>query len=135
MSDSYSSDQRIVKGLSILALVVAIVSLAFAALMVAGASNVSAELGGAKAGAQAGYIMAVVSVFELIVALLGLHGAKHPEKLGLFTVLAGIIAVVNVIEAVFVFLQGAGNEWVNLIYAAVAFTAAWHAHRAKVSVR
>lgn len=119
-----SGSQRALKIISILLIVWAIVLIAFGAFLAFGAQSgamagdaVSAD--GTVADASAiGMALGVGTVFggvvNLVIALLGLRGAKNPRKIGAFYVLCIIGAVLGLIGLGMSIAQGA-VQWSSVV--------------------
>lgn len=122
---------KIVKGISLLALVLAIASVVVGVIALVNAGDTPAELGGINAAYVTGAVAIVAGILEFATGLMGARGANNPSKMGPFMVLAWIMVVVNLGEVALTVMGGAGTVWVNVLYAVVAAVAAVYAARAK----
>ena len=128
-----SSHCKVVKGLSLLMFVLGLLAIVagavfvFSAPAVEGLEGVDDPVGIATA---LGVVFAVTGVFYLVVAVLGIRGANNPSKLGAFIVAAGVIAVINIVEAVLAGVSG-GSAWQNAVLAGVALAGVFQASAAR----
>ncbi len=128
-----SSHCKVVKGLSLLMFVLGLLAIVagavfvFSAPAVEGLGGVDDPVGIATA---LGVVFAVTGVFYLVVAVLGIRGANNPSKLGAFIVAAGVIAVINIVEAVLAGVSG-GSAWQNAVLAGVALAGVFQATAAR----
>ena len=110
-----SSSQKALKVISIILIILAIISIIGSFMMALGGGVV----GGAAAGAAdpdafmagsvlmiGGIILALGSVFDLIVGFLGLRGANNPSKIGIFYILAIIDVVVSLAIVIYSLFGG-----------------------------
>lgn len=127
-----SSECKIVKGISLLAIVIGIAAVATAAIMFLFASDAASLMEDGTIMAQvSGVVLGVAGVFEVITGILGVRGANSPSHLKPFIVMATIMCFVNLFEVGMAFMGGEGPVWMNLLYAAVAFVAVIYASRAR----
>lgn len=128
-----SSHCKVVKVLSLLMFVLGLLAIiagavfVFAAPAVEGLEGVDDPVGTATA---LGAVFVVTGVLYLVVAVLGIRGANNPSKLGAFIVAAGVIAAINVVEAVLAGVSG-GSAWQNAVLAGVALAGVFQATAAR----
>ena len=128
-----SSHCKVVKVLSLLMFVLGLLTIiagavfVFAAPAVEGLEGVDDPVGTATA---LGAVFVVTGVLYLVVAVLGIRGANNPSKLGAFIVAAGVIAAINVVEAVLAGVSG-GSAWQNAVLAGVALAGVFQASAAR----
>lgn len=128
-----SSHCKVVKVLSLLMFVLGLFAIiagavfVFAAPAVEGLEGVDDPVGTATA---LGAVFVVTGVLYLVVAVLGIRGANNPSKLGAFIVAAGVIAAINVVEAVLAGVSG-GSAWQNAVLAGVALAGVFQASAAR----
>ncbi len=124
---------KLVKGISLLLMLLGILSIAVAALMFFGAPIVDLDIEDGVLIAQvlAGY-MAVMGILEVVTGVLGARGANNPARLQPFIVCATIVACVNMFEVAMTFMEeNGGSVWLNILYTVVAFVGIVFASRAK----
>lgn len=128
-----SSHCKVVKVLSLLMFVLGLLTIiagavfVFAAPAVEGLEGVDDPVGTATA---LGAVFVVTGVLYLVVAVLGIRGANNPSKLGAFIVAAGVIAAINVVEAVLAGVSS-GSAWQNAVLAGVALAGVFQASAAR----
>ena len=122
----------IVKGISIFLSLIGIASIAMAAI--AYFLGPTVDLGIEDQGAMvlaAAVVLLFIGALELVTGVMGIRLSKDPARLKPFVVSATILTLVNLFE---VFMKIGSDEdvpiWVNLLYAALAFTAIVYASRA-----
>ena len=76
----------------------------------------SMDMSAAAIGLGVGFIIA--GVIDLVIALLGLRGAKNPKKIGAFFVLCVIGLVLGVVGAAMQIMQGT-FQWSSLVSVAL----------------
>ncbi len=122
----------IVKGISFVLSLIGIASIAMAAI--AYFLGPTVDLGIEDQGAMvlaAAVVLLFIGALELVTGVMGIRLSKDPARLKPFVVSATILTLVNLFE---VFMKIGSDEdgpiWVNLLYAALAFTAIVYASRA-----
>ena len=122
----------IVKGISFFLSFIGIASIAMAAI--AYFLGPTVDLGIEDQGAMvlaAAVVLLLIGALELVTGVMGIRLSKDPARLKPFVVSATILTLVNLFE---VFMKIGSDEggpiWVNLLYAALAFTAIVYASRA-----
>lgn len=129
-----STQSKMVQGLSIFMLLVAIINIVVGLIMlfnaqsapvIPGISNsvIVAEVGGV--------VLTVTGLVFLVDAILGLRGAKDPAKLGAYIALSVVIAVVNIAEYLMILFGGTGDSWQYILLACVALLGAYNANQAR----
>ena len=76
----------------------------------------SMDMSAAAIGLGVGFVIA--GVIDLVIALLGLRGAKNPKKIGAFFVLCVIGLVLGVVGAAMQIMQGT-FQWSSLVSVAL----------------
>lgn len=122
---------KIVKGISLFVLLIAIASVVMGVIALVNAGDTTAELAGINAACAAGAAAIVAGVLEFATGLMGARGANNPSKLGSFMAVAWIMVAVNLGEVALAVMGGAGTAWVNALCAAALGVAAVYAARAK----
>lgn len=77
----------------------------------------------------------ISGLFYVIFGVLGIHGAKNPAKIGVFMVLAWILAIVGMISVVLSQLLGSSVNWLGWIVFAVTVAAAIYATKIRKDAR
>lgn len=108
-----TTSRKILYVLSIISLVFAVIAVIFGimAVAVSGASEMASDasmqsisdamgMSVADLVVVAGIVFIIDGVLEIFVSILGIRGAKNPNKMGLLTVLCGIAAVLSVIGTI-----------------------------------
>lgn len=127
-----SKECAIVKGTGIFLAVIGLASLAMAdiAWFFGPTVDLGIEDEAAMIAASAA-ILCAIGTLELVCGILGVALAGRPKRLMPFIVAATILTLVNLFEVYLKIGDGTGGPiWVNLLYAAVAFTAIVSASRA-----
>lgn len=127
-----SKNRTVVKGIGLFYLLFGIVSIAVAAMMFLGAAHVELNIeDGTQIAQMFGVILAVIGVFMLVAGVIGMRAAKHDGLLKPFVFISAFLVVVNLAEIGLIIRSGEGGEiYMNLICAAVSFTAVVFASRA-----
>ncbi len=77
----------------------------------------------------------ISGLFYIVFGALGIRGAKNPAKIGVFMVLAWILAIVGMISVVLSQLLGASVNWLGWIVFAVTVAAAIYATKIRKDAR
>lgn len=119
-----SGSQKALKIISIIMIVWAVLLVVMGAFLAAGSQvpgvsgesinfdGTSMDMSTAAIGMGVGFVIA--GVIDLIIALLGLRGAKNPKKIGVFFVLCIIGLVLGVVGMAMQVMQGT-FQWSSLI--------------------
>ena len=77
----------------------------------------------------------ISGLFYIVFGALGIRGAKNPAKIGVFMVLAWILAIVGMISVVLSQLLGVSVNWLGWIVFAVTIAAAIYATKIRKDAR
>lgn len=128
-----STNCKIVKVLSLLSLVYGLVVAIIGIVTLTGSGVASSIYGDFGFPVPImGVITIVLGLFYLVAGFTGARAANRPSTLGTFTVFAAIIAVINILDVIMMFVRSSGGIFVvPLIYGVVALIAMVYAMRAK----
>lgn len=126
-----SGSQRVLKIICILLVVWAIILIAFGAFLAFGSGFATGTIVDAQGATVDAATMSIAlgigtivgGVVNLIIALLGLRGAKNPRKIGVFFVLCIIGAVLGLISLGMSIAQGS-FQWSSLVSLALIIVCA-----------
>lgn len=119
-----SRNRRLVQGTALFFLLLGLAAMGTAAVMYFGAPNVELDIeDGVQIAQMYGIILGIAGLFQFIAGFVGLRAAKHDNLLKPYTYLAAVIVFLNLSQCGIVFTTGEGGPvYMNLIYAATAFT-------------
>ena len=133
-----SGSQKVLKAVSILLIVYAVIMVLFGAFLCFGASvpGVAGQAidvnGSALDAASLSVVLGVSSIISgvlyLIIGLLGLRGAKNPRKVGPFFVLSIVGVVLGVVSAILGIMQGSFplSQFIGLLVVIVCAVLAYN---------
>ena len=127
-----STNCKIVKGISLVLMLLAIGSIIFAITGVMGADAV-AEAAGTDALPikVASVVLGVVGIFEFFAGAFGVRGANNPTRLSPFIMFGIVMVIANIVEIALAVMGGSGPIWLSIVYAAAMLVAVFCALRAK----
>lgn len=118
-----SSNRKALKITSLIQVIIAVLAFALGCIAIAGADYADAEAGifGVLWANIEGILYIICGALTLVTAVLGIHGANRPSRLGSHRLLALLAALLGIATCVFAG-AGAGIPWVGalIVVAAVA---------------
>ena len=138
-NQSVSAERGALKVSGVLFIVLGVVYLISGGVMIAGARVVDTTQTVAVAVMVWSLALAVwwliSGLFYIVFGALGIRGAKNPAKIGVFMVLAWILAIVGMISVVLSQLLGVSVNWLGWIVFAVTIAAAIYATKIRKDAR
>ncbi|WP_407452498.1 hypothetical protein [Bifidobacterium pullorum] len=144
-NQSVSAERGALKVFGVLFIVLGVVYLISGGVMIAGARVVDTTQTVAVADGLDLNVMVwslalavwwlICGLFYIVFGALGIRGAKTPAKIGVFMVLAWILAIVGMISVVLSQLLGSSVNWLGWIVFAVTVAAAIYATKIRKDAR
>lgn len=125
---------KMIKGLSLFMLAIAVIYLAVGFVMVFNAQSAPVISGVANSAiaAEVGGVIFLISGFIFFIdAILGFRSAKDPSKSKAYIVLSTLIVIVNIAEYAMVTFGGTGSSWQYIVIACLSLLGAIFARRAR----